>query len=262
MDISGIFRFNFIMRAGGILGVGLLTACAPATTPSGINDPWGASNRAAHEFNKKLDTNFLRPLTARKSSRSGPSPVSTGIKNFAGNLSTPGMVVNNLLQADAEGAIANTVRFALNSTIGVVGIFDVATVIGVPEHDTDFGETLYVWGAEEGNYMELPLLGPSTERDTIGRVVDLFTNPLSYVLPSPEKYAGTAAKVAGRIGDRGRYAQTIDSVLYDSADSYAQGRVTYLQNRRYELSGDAGFADPYDDPYGDTGDPYDDPYLQ
>lgn len=191
-----------------------------------------------------------------------PQPLRTGVSNFAGNLATPSVVVNNILQADIEGALTNSWRFALNSTIGIVGIFDVASGIGIPDETTDFGETLHVWGAEEGNYLELPVLGPSTERDTVGRVVDLFTNPLGYILNEPEKYVGPVANIADRIGARGQYSQTVDSVLYESADSYAQGRVTYLQNRRYELSGDAGFADPYDDPYGDTGDPYDDPYLQ
>ncbi len=249
------------MQILALFVVVVLAGCAPRDVPSGINDPWEASNRQTHEFNKKLDKSLIRPA-GNAFVTSIPQPVVTGVDNFADNLAAPSMVVNNILQANVEGAVANSWRFAINSTIGLVGIFDVASAMGIPEYETDFGETLHVWGAQEGPYVELPVLGPSTERDTIGRVVDLFTNPLSYVLPSPEKYAGTAATVAGKLGDRGRYSQTVDSVLYDSADSYAQGRLTYLQNRRYQLSGDAGLGDPYDDPYGDTGDPYDDPYLQ
>lgn len=261
--LNGFFHLpgRGLVRVVALLGVALLTACAPRDVPAGIDDPWEASNRQTHEFNKKLDKSLIRPA-GNAYAGSVPQPVMTGVSNFAGNLSTPSLVVNNILQADAEGAMANSWRFVINSTLGIVGLFDVATAFGIPEHDTDFGETLHVWGAKEGNYVELPLLGPSTERDAVGRVVDMFTNPLSYVLPAPEKYAGTAALTIKRLGDRGRYSQTVDSVLHDSADSYAQGRLTYLQNRRYKLYGEAGLGDPYDDPYGGTGDPYDDPYLQ
>lgn len=242
--------------------VAMLAACTPAPTPSGIDDPYEASNRRTHAFNKSLDRSVLRPVS-NGYVKVVPEPVVTGIGNVANNLATPSMVVNNVLQGDVEGAVVNTFRFALNSTVGLAGLFDVATWLELEQHDTDFGETLYTWGVPEGAYVELPVMGPSTQRETAGRVVDLFTNPLGYTLENPEKYAAPAAGVAKKLGDRGRYSQTVDSVLYDSADSYAQGRVTYLQNRRYKLSGGAGDAlDPYGDATTGTGDPYDDPYDQ
>ena len=244
----------------GLVGLWLVSACAPAPVATGVNDPWEAANRRTHALNKTLDSTVLRPMGQGYVSAL-PEPVVTGVGNFAGNIATPGLVVNNLLQADVKGAFTNTVRLVVNSTLGMGGVFDVATMAGIYEVDTDFGETLYVWGVPEGAYLELPVLGPSTERDTVGRVVDLFTNPLGYVLDAPEKYAGPASNVLKRLGDRGRYAQTVDSVLYDSTDSYAQGRSTYLQNRRYKLGGAAAAEDPYADPYA-AGDPYDDPYLQ
>lgn len=232
---------------------------------TGINDPWESTNRATHAFNKSSDSGVVS-RAAQVYVTVMPEPVVTTVANFSDNLSTPKLVVNNLLQADGKGAFINTVRFVVNSTVGWGGLFDVATMAGIYEEETDFGETLHVWGAREGPYLELPILGPSTERDAIGRVVDLFTNPLGYVLPKPEKYAGPASGVLKKFGDRGRYSQTFDSVLYDSADSYAQARSAYLQARRYQLSGgqlDGGSvaADPYDDPYA-AGDPYDDPYAQ
>jgi len=242
------------------MGLLLISACAHAPVATGINDPWESTNRATHEFNKSTDSGLVS-RAAQVYVTVVPEPAVNSISNFADNLSTPQLVVNNLLQADGKGAFINTVRFVVNSTIGWGGLFDIATMAGIYEEETDFGETLHVWGAREGPYLELPILGPSTERDTIGRVVDLFTNPLGYILPEPEKYASPASKLLKTFGNRGRYSNTVDSVLYDSADSYAQTRSTYLQTRRYQLGGGAGAADPYDDPYA-AGDPYDDPYDQ
>lgn len=160
-----------------------------------------------------------------------------------------------------KGATEDTYRFLVNSTVGLGGVFDPATEFGMPEATrTDFGETLHVWGAPQGGYVELPFIGPSTERDTVGLVVDIFTNPLSYVLDSPENYYGTVASFSSGLSNRGRYAETIDSILYGSADSYAQLRSLYLQNRGFQLgnSGGDAYLDPYDDPYGSVGeDPYD-----
>jgi len=160
------------------------------------------------------------------------------------------------MQGDLKGVGLATLRFVTNTILGFGGLVDAAAELEMPEHDTDFGETLYKWGVGEGPYIELPVVGPSTARNTAGKVVDLFTNPLSYTVDSPEKYYGTAAGVAARLGDRGRYSDTIDSILYESADSYAQARLIYLQNRRFELGDDAvddgldPYSDPYEDPYG------------
>lgn len=232
--------------------LGVLTACGPAPAPEGIDDPYESGNRATHQFNLAADRNVLRPLSHVMGT--GTGPVARGIGNFAGNLDQPRYVVNDLLQFRIGRATHNTLRFAINSTIGIGGLFDPATAMGVPAKKTDFGETLHVWGAGEGAYVELPLLGPSTQRDALGTAVDLVLDPLNFVLPKPGGYVVTAAKGAARLGDRARYSGTIDSILYESADSYAQMRLLYLQNRRYELgqaTGDgADFVDPYEDPYG------------
>ncbi|MDQ2090633.1 MlaA family lipoprotein [Marimonas arenosa] len=240
-----------------------LTACSvpgPGGAPDGVHDPYEDVNRRNHELNRALDRTFVRSA-GKGYSGIVPEPVQEGVSNFASNLSLPGTVVNNVLQGDLAGAGQNTLRFVFNTVIGIGGLGDPAGELGLYEVETDFGETLHVWGVPEGAFVELPVLGPSTERDAVGKVVDLFTNPLSYVLPSPEKYYGTAAKLAARVGDRGRYSDTVDSILYESADSYAQSRLIYLQNRRFELGGDdsSAYVDPYDDPYGD---PYADPYTE
>lgn len=237
----------------GVIVSLLVSACAapqPAATPY---DPYEGTNRAMHAVNRGIDRALVRP-TAKVYGFALPKPAKQGISNFAGNLDLPGDVVNGILQGDGEAAANNTLRFALNSTLGLAGLFDPASALGLTHDKTDFGETLHVWGMAEGPYVELPGLGPSTVRDTLGTVVDIAANPVSLILPTPEKYYATATKVGSRLGDRDRFAETIDSVLYDSADSYAQARLLYLQNRRFELgqtSADTAASDDFIDPYAE-----------
>ncbi len=234
------------LMVAAVLALGL-QACAPAVAPQGINDPFEKQNRATHALNLKLDTYIVRPL-ANKATRVLPEPVVQGVSNFAGNLDLPGMVANDLLQAKFGAALQNTLRFALNSTIGIGGLFDPATKLGAAAKDTDFGETLSVWGMAEGAYVELPFYGPSTQRDAVGTVVDVIFDPTRLLIPKDHRWVTTAAQIAARIGDRGRYSETVDSILYDSADGYAQARLLYLENRRHNLgqtTADSEFEDPY-----------------
>jgi phospholipid-binding lipoprotein MlaA len=231
-----------------------LASCGPAPIPEGINDPYEKENRLTHEMNRALDTAIVRPASGAYGGGL-PQPVRRGIGNFAGNVDLPRSVVNNVLQLRAEDAVHNTLRFVVNSTVGVLGLFDPASRIGLDARPSDFGETLHVWGVGEGHYQEVPVLGPSTARDTFGTVVDLALNPLSYVLPSPERYSTTVANGLSTLGDRYTFGTTVDSILYESADSYAQARVLYLENRRYELRRlgrrGATIEDEYFDPYAD-----------
>lgn len=256
----------------------LVVACGPATLPPGdqIVDADETRNRAAHEFNIALDREILSPVSDAFGNNV-PQPVRDGVSNFASNLNQPGYVVNNLLQLRLGDAAQNTLRFALNSTLGIAGLFDVASELGVQEESTDFGETLHIYGVGEGDYVVHPVLGPSTTRDTVGRVVDFALNPIRHVVESPESYYLTGASVASGLDSRYQFDTTIDSILYESADSYTQLRSLYLQQRRFELGGAAAvYEDPYDnadpvaaaeavaadpnyDPYSD---PYFDPYAQ
>lgn len=240
-----------------------LAGCSVAPeggAPGYVHDPYETVNRNTHELNLMLDRRILRPA-GKGAVKVIPKPVGESIGNFAANLNLPATVANNLLQGNLGGALQNTARFAVNTLFGLGGLADPASEFGLNEVETDFGATLHVWGVPEGAYVELPLAGPSTERDAVGLVVDLFTNPLSYIVPSPEKYYGTGAKILAKVDDRGRYSDTIDSILYESADSYAQARIIYLQNRRFELGGNADdtYVDPYEDSFGD---PYADPYAE
>ncbi|WP_430465843.1 MlaA family lipoprotein [Tabrizicola sp.] len=227
-----------------------LAGCATPDIPGTMNDPIEPFNRQVHAFNRAIDQNALRPIAV---STTGGGELGARVSDFAENLGKPADIVNNILQLRLIKATENTLRFGMNTVFGLGGLYDVASAAGMPENDTDFGETLHVWGIPEGAYLELPFIGPSTERDFVGAIVDIVIDPLNQ-LPRDERLAATAAKVAGRIADRGRYSDLIDSTLYESADSYAQARLLYLQNRRFELGQSASedsFVDPYEDPYAE-----------
>ena len=228
-----------------------LAGCAGAPVPQGITDPNETANREIHAFNQGLDKALVRPASGVYGSVL-PAPVKRGVANFASNLDAPGDVANNLLQGRLANAGQNTLRFAVNTIFGIGGLFDTATALGLPGKPTDFGETLHIWGAGEGNYVELPFVGPSTERDFVGIIVDVALNPVRLALRQPEAGYATVAKLGSKLGDRDRYSEIVDQLLYDSADSYAQSRLLFLQNRRFALGQtvtDDSFVDPYEDPY-------------
>ena len=247
------------------VGLGACSAPGPGHPPGEPFDPYEKLNRQVHEFNKNVDRAFLRPVS-RGYSAFMPDDIETAIKRFAVNLSIPQAVVNNILQGNMKGATEDTYRFVVNTTIGLGGFFDPASELGMPEAtDSDFGKTLHVWGVREGAYIESPFFGPSTERAATGKIVDIFTNPLRYAVDTPDRYWGSVVDASAGLSRRGRFSETIDSVLYDSADSYAQARSLYLQNRRFKLGGrgEETYLDPYDDPYGATDEaPHDDPYAE
>lgn len=227
----------------------LLAACAAPEPGAEFNDPYEAQNRQVHGLNVALDRAiFGGSKPARRDLL--PDPVAEGLSNFADNMGTPSSVVNSVLQGKPGPALQNVFRFAVNTTVGIGGLFDPATAIGIPEDEADFGETLHVWGAPEGTFLVLPLAGPTTGRDLVGSVVDLVIDPLNGAFSEPEKYYVAAAKVGSKVADRQRYGDLIDDILYHSADSYAQMRLLYLQNRHYELGIEAEVFDPYEDPYG------------
>lgn len=224
-----------------------IAACTPAPPGADFNDPFEETNRAVHGFNTDLDRVLLRP--AGQAASQLPMEIREPVSNFADNVGLPGMILNGFLQGDIGGASTNTFRFILNTTVGIGGLFDPAGAIGLGEETTDFGETLAVWGVPEGAYVELPVFGPSTERDATGRIVDLVIDPLKHVGTQPQLDYGTGARVADVVIARGTFGDTIDSVLYESADSYAQARLVYLQNRRFELGEEA--SGPDIDPFAD-----------
>ena len=230
--------------------VALVAGCSK--TPAGVDyhDPYEKRNRTVHSFNKKLDKTLVKPAGSTYG-KVIPQRARNGVSNFAENLSLPNRAANQLLQFNIPGAIVTTFRFAANTLIGFGGLLDPATDMGLPNDDTDFGETLYKWGVDEGAYTELPGFGPSTGRDAAGILVDfILLDPLG-ALP-PEKAIPVPVKrgayVLDRLGDRHDFGGTVDDLYYASDDSYSLLRSYYLQARRFELDGgtnDEDLEDPY-----------------
>lgn len=224
-------------------------------------DPYENGNRKVHQFNLAVDRALFRPAS-KGYTNLVPDPIEDSFNSFAANLSEPGDAMNFLLQGDLRQAGISLGRFLMNTTIGFGGLANPASEFGIPETETDFGETLATWGVSEGAYIELPFFGPSTQRDSVGVFVDFFTNPLTLAPQRPIENIGVYAEIVERMSARGRYSDTVDSILYESADSYSVARLIYLQNRRFQLEGNSGdsyidpyaesYADPYEDPYGDS----------
>lgn len=236
------------MRAS-ILCVLALGACSGGNAVDGINDPYEPMNRRFHAFNVGVDAKLLKPVSGGMKTTGQPGVKSQFIEiigNFGSNLSQPGKAVNHLLQGKVEPAVKTTFRFFVNSTLGLGGFLDPATAdFALPEQDTDFGQTLATWGVGEGAYLELPLIGPSTERDALGKVVDIVIDPMGHLLNRDEMIVSYGARVVSKAGKRAKYGDAVDSVLYGSADSYAQTRLIWLQHRRHELGQEGEAIDPY-----------------
>ncbi|MDO6501427.1 VacJ family lipoprotein [Shimia thalassica] len=247
---------NRLFRAGVLAAALFVAACANNAPSTGVYDPYEAENRGTHEFNKDVDTYLVSPLSDGYGVATTHGVRDT-IGRFSAHLALPNDVANDLLQAEFGDALHNTGRFAMNTIVGIGGLFDPAADIGLERRDTDFGETMHVWGMAEGPYVEMPFFGPSTSRDTVGFFVDVAMNPFVVIFQDPTQYIGIVAYVLDSMGTRYDYDTTVDSILYESADSYGQARSLYLQNRRFELgmSGEDVYLDPYSDPYSD---PYED----
>ena len=241
---NGLPSLEFMRRltiAGGVI------ALAGCSTMTAEDDPLETPNRAIHTINKGLDQVILRPASQVYGIVT-PQMVQNGIRNSTANLGVPGDAVNHALQGDAKAAIRMAGRFALNTTVGVVGLFDPASDVGLAADDTDFGETLAAWGVGEGPYVELPVLGPSTGRAALGTAVDIVMDPLATVANAQQRRMLLAMRGLEIADRRHRLGTVLDSTLYDSADSYLAAKNAYLANRRRNLKGQTTDED-LDDPF-------------
>ena len=222
----------------------VLSACR-VPLEDGISDPFEASNRQAHEINKSIDKNIIRPMAIVYGDIT-PIKLQSVANNMSMNFSLPRYSMNYILQGELNNASKASMKFLVNSTLGVGGIYDFSSQLGLTSEKTDFGETMAKWGFREGPYLEILVLGPSNQRDGIGKVVDLVLDPVS-LIGVGAKSAATATSVAFGLSARSQFRESIDSILYESADSYAQSRLFFLQNRRYELG--TNKTEHYIDPY-------------
>lgn len=257
---SHMLRFPFLLpgRAGALAPMAALAVtvavagCAPSVPGQQINDPYERQNRAVHGFNLAVDRALFGDGHVKGAIPKIPTPVTIGFSNFASNLGMPSAVLNNLLQLKPVPAAQDTLRFAVNSTFGIGGLFDPASALGIEAREADFGGTLHVWGVPEGAYLEAPLIGPSTERDLAGLAVDIAIDPVNTVVGRRDGAYINGGRLMAKVGNRQRFASTYESILYESADSYAQSRLVYLQKRHFELGIEEDTPDPADDPAAGT----------
>ena len=225
-----------------ILSIALLLGGAVGCASNGGPDPWEPMNRGIFAFNEGADKWLIEPV-AKGWDFVLPEFVQTGIDNFFTNLNAPVDVANNLLQGEIEEGYLQTWRFLLNSTLGVAGLVDVATMAGWPSYPEDFGLTLGTWGVPNGPYLVLPIFGASTVRDTTGLAVDAFSNPYTYFVPL---YVPIVARTTDVLNLRAIFLEEIAQSRQEAFDFYLFVRSAYLQNRQARLlgtlSGRAGAA--------------------
>lgn len=212
-----------------------LAACSTTGGNPQANDPYEQTNREVFDLDIRLDRHILLP-TAQAYNDVVPEFARDGIHNFMLNLNSPVIFANDLLQGEASRGSQTLARFVLNSTIGIGGLIDIAGKIGIPYHDEDFGQTLGVWGAEEGPYMVLPFFGPSNPRDLTGDVVDIAFDPNTYISYNYKFYWSLGRTVLSVIDLRARNATTLAGIERGSVDYYASVRSLYRQNRANEIA--------------------------
>ncbi len=211
---------------------------ADSTLPPGVQmpisyDPWESFNRRVHGFNNFFDKIVATPL-ARLYVKAIPRPMRLGVSNFFNNLGQPISATNALLQGRPTDAGYSLLRFAVNSTLGIGGIFDVASRLKIPYRDEDFGQTLAVWGWRNSRYVELPIFGPRTVRDIFGMVGDVPLSPLRHI-------GRAKAQVALRtlqLGDIRARLFAVDRMREGAADDYTLYRDAWLQRRNYQIMSD------------------------
>ena len=198
-------------------------------------DPLEPLNRAVFNFNDGVDRAILRPV-ATAYDQVTPSPVKTGVRNFFGNISDVWSVVNNLLQFKIKESLETFMRVSVNSTFGFAGVLDIGTEMQLSKNKQDFGQTLGVWGFDTGPYVVLPLFGPSSVRDTFGRVVDGSVDLVSNLPNVPTRNS----LVSLRVVDKRAELLGATSILDQAAlDKYSFTRDLYLQRRAASTGNDA-----------------------
>jgi phospholipid-binding lipoprotein MlaA len=225
-------RYSFLLIVGAALA---LSGCA-SQDPEALaqHDPWESSNRAVFDFDIKLNNAVVTPVA--KFYRSAvPELARDGIHNALTNLNAPVVFVNDSIQGDGTKATDTFGRFVINSTVGLAGLIDVASKIGIPYHDNDFGITLGKGGAAEGSYLVLPFLGPKPPRDLVGSGVDIAFDPLTYITWNNSTLYTMIRAGLTVLDSSAANIDALESIQRSSIDFYATTRSLYRQNRNAQI---------------------------
>ncbi len=223
----------------------LLAGCATPPPPSHpearaqfyrTDDPLEPTNRVLYKVNEGLDTLVLRPAAIAYKAVT-PGPVREGVHNVLGNLATPVTLANDMAEGKPRRAGDTFMRFLINTTVGGLGLFDVATGWGYPAHDADFGETMALWGVPEGPFLFLPVLGPTNPRDALGRGVDIAADPFGWVGQGAAVTALTWTRFSlTALDERSRVLGELSGIKKTALDPYATFRSLYRQHRRAQIA--------------------------
>jgi len=207
----------------------VLTACAsiPPGSAADPRDPFERYNRAMFSFNKTVDDKVIKPV-ATGYVNVIPQLIRTAIGNFFGNIGDVWTAVNNYLQGKPREGTSDVARVVLNSTFGIVGLIDVATPVGLAQHDEDFGQTLGVWGVKSGPYLVLPIFGASTVRDGLAKPLDMYADPVNQIDPVRAENSARALRL---IDDRAALLESTHMMEDAALDPYLFVRDAYLQRR-------------------------------
>jgi phospholipid-binding lipoprotein MlaA len=210
----------------------LLAGCAsqPTTMTDPERDPWEAYNRKIHTFNMGFDKAIFRPV-ARGYDAIVPDAPQRGVRNFFKNLSYPVTFINLILQGKFQDSLTATGRFLMNSTVGGLGFVDVASKVDIPEYDEDFGQTLAVWGWRDSRYLVMPIFGPYTARDFIGRGFYGYFHPISYAVREYNNYIPLVVDLISLRAELLPFQAELDA----ASDPYVLVRDVWLQNREYKI---------------------------
>ena len=220
--------------------------------PKKVKDCFENLNRATFALNQSLDKTIIKPIA--ESYRSLPDPIQKGTHNFVTNLSSLVTIPNNILQGDIKLAIINTARLAVNSTVGLLGTIDVANKVGFPKYEKeDYGQTLGAWGVGPGCYVVLPILGPSTLRDTTGSLVNYIGGDAWYniTVRNDTRYVSDfdyyASVATNGIDFRAKNLESFQNLEENSLDFYASVKSLYLQDRKKKISNSDDITETMDD---------------
>lgn len=234
--MSSVSRFFLLLIAACALALPASAAPAPAPDDAaeakayGDDDPFSGYNHAMFEFNRVVDGLLLKPA-AQIYRGIVPEEGRTGVSNALANLYSPVTLGNSILQGDVTNSFATLWRFLINSTVGIGGLFDVASEIPLKNRTTDFGQTLAIYGAEPGNYVVLPIIGPSNVRDAFGRLADMFMQPWVYI----DGGLSLAIYTATAVDARATNMKLIDDIYASSVDPYTTFKSGFTQKRAADV---------------------------